>query len=229
MVSDFASNTMLIATIILLLLPSFAFGEVDTFAVKTADTFLKGIKLINLAEGKRMIAETAWLSDESYPVYTEISTLFEGMFQTNVPNIIGYKRLMEVKAVSKTGTPLLKQYLLISYKDKTTNQWKIFAFRESADTEYEAQAFCRDVDTPTIIRGRIFTPVKFKYRQCGYWSTLAGKLTQAKAAFLKASELNQLRTDDNVAPQSDYADVLNKIPQSDFDKYIDVLNKILGK
>jgi hypothetical protein len=200
-----------ILVIFFLLLPAGVSAEVDSLAVKSADTFLQGVKLINLAEGKRMIAETAWFSAQSYPAYTELSTLFEGMFQTDVPNIMGYKRLMEVKAVSKAGTPLLKQYLLISYKDKTTNQWKTFGFREAADAEHEVEAACKNVETQKTI------PVKFIYRQCGHWSTMAGKLTQAKGAFLKAAELNQLRPDDKIAPQSD------------FDKYIDVFKKILGE
>lgn len=189
---------------------------IDPHAVKSADIFLKGIKLIDLPEGKKMISEAVWHSKQTYPVYTESSTLFEGMFETGYPKIKGYKRLMEVKVVSKGATPLLKQYLLISYKDLTTSKWKIWYFNESVDVEYEAQAACKDVDTLTNDDRRINRKLQKKYLRCGHWSTTAGKFIQAKSAYMKASELNQQETDD-------------RVPQNIFDKDLIVLKKILGE
>lgn len=213
---------------ILLLLPTFVFAEVDALAVKSADTFLKGVKLIQLPEGKKMIADTAWRSSKSYPVYTEASTLFEDMFQTDNPSIKGFKRLMEIKVVSKGGTPLLKQYILIAYKDPITNLWKIYDFRESEDTEHEAQSACKNPGTLSALEQEVFngakklglpiTPdVERHYHNCGYWSTMSGNLFQAKGAFMKGSELRQQRTDNG------------GIPQSVFDEQVNTLKKILGE
>ncbi len=215
------TGAMSILICLLLLLPTVVFAEADALAVKSADTFLKGVKLIQLPEGKKMIADTAWKSLGSYPVFTEASILFEDMFQTDVQNIKGFKRLMEIKVVSKGSTPLLKQYLLVSYKNPNTNQWKVFGFREATDSEFEMQAACKDPTTPTEIEQKLFgskfnSKVKYKYRRCGYWSSLAGKLNQAKEAYAKASELNKQDTED-------------KKPQNEFDDGLEIIMQIIQK
>lgn len=205
----------IVLLVILLFLPSLVFGEVDPLAVKSADFFLKGIKLIDLPEGKKMISNSVWYSNETYPVYTESSTVFEDMFQTDHPDVTGYKKFMEIKVVSKGGTPLLKKYLLISYKDQSTNQWKVYDFMESHDAEYEAQQYCKNVETLSDIERKIGWPLKFKYLGCGQWSASAGKLIQAKNAFIKASELNE-HTE-------------KRMYRDDPLKNIEVIKKILGE
>jgi len=100
------------------LLPGICFGQIDPSASKVADRYLNSIKLIDLPEGKKMLSETEWEKPayNNYPVFTEASTLFEGMFSTDIAGIQGYKRLIELKAVSKAGTPLMERYILILLK-----------------------------------------------------------------------------------------------------------------
>lgn len=208
-------------------------GQTDPEAQKMADTFLNGVKLIDLPEGKKMLNETIWNAPDKqeYPVFTEASTLFEGMFSTEVSTIKGYKRLVEMKGVSKAGTPLVKRYILVAYKDILSAKWKVLQFRESADLEYEANAACtsaadpddfaketlRTTD-PDILKAVRPLP-QFAYLRCGYWSELAGRIGRARAAYLKASDLNKLRPADKEG--SGYFRALNsKYTQDYFDFFV---------
>src|SRR3989442_5364168 len=120
----FSEEKLLCAVTIgaVLLMPAVCFGEVDTNASKAADTYLKALKLLSIAEGKALLAETDWGVDIKYPVFTEAITLFEGMFATDIPGVNGYKRLVELKAISKAGTPLIQRYILIVFKDKSSQK-----------------------------------------------------------------------------------------------------------
>jgi hypothetical protein len=106
----------------------------DLSAARNAtDTFLKGMKIADLSEGKEMMREAQWLTGElvdvgyERPTYTEATAIFEKLFDTDIPGVQGYKRLLEVKAVSEAGTPLIVRYLMIAYKDKRTKQWKVLS------------------------------------------------------------------------------------------------------
>ena len=145
-----------------------------------------------------MLKETAWFPEMRYPVFTEVHTLSEGMFSTDIPIIQGYRRLIEVKGVSSAKTPLKQNYLLISYKDRTTSKWKVFEFREEVDAESEAKVAC-DVERQREFNERLkkMMPSEKEQQfrkagnasQCAYWSAMAGKLSQALTNEIKAHEI----------------------------------------
>ena len=208
-------------------------GQTDAAASKAADTFLTGVKLMELPEGKQMLAETIWedLDRRRYPVFTDASTLFEGMFSTDIPGLQGYKRLIELKALSEAGIPLVKRYILIAYKDNTSGKWKVLEFREAEDLDHEARAAGKRAagENPGTreFPDLHLTPDQFTYRDYGYWSLLAGKISQAKAAYQKASELNRQN------PQDQRTDSLvpgfyKKYTQSYFDFFLHRIGKITG-
>jgi hypothetical protein len=180
-----------------------------------------------MPEGKKMLNDTVWNDPDAdeYPVLTEAPTLFEGMYPTDISGIQGYKRLVEVKGMSKAGTPLVKRYILIAYKDNSSGKWKVLHFIEAADLEHEAAAACgraanpeeylkRDLPNadPEVMKMMIKGGPKpqIAYRNCGYWSELAGKIRQARAAYLKASDLNRLN------PADKGADTLDKRYNQDY-------------
>jgi hypothetical protein len=188
------------------LLPGICFSQIDRSASKVADRYLNGIKLIDLPEGKKMLYETEWEKPtyNNYPVFTEASTLFEGMFSTDIAGIQGYKRLIELKAVSKAGTPLMERYILISYKDQKSHNWKVFGFSTATDVEYWVQATAKRLGDTRILSDQL------NYRLYGYHLLLAGRINQAEEAFQKASQLNKQNPD----PRSQ---------QSDFDVFLRII------
>jgi hypothetical protein len=194
------------------LIPGICFSQVDSSAAKVTDKYFNGIKLIDLPEGKKILSETEWEKPaySNYPVFTEASTLFEGMFSTDLVGIQGYKRLVELKAVSKAGTPLLERYILISYNDKKSQKWKVFGFTTGTDVDYWVEATAKRLGDTRIM------PDQYNYRLYGYHLLLAGRVNQAKEAFQKASQLNKQNPD----PRSQ---------QSDFDIFIEIINRITGK
>lgn len=195
------------------LLPGISFSQVDSSASRTADKYLNAIKIIELPEGKKMLSETEWEKPafNEYPVFTEVSTLFEGMFSTDVAGIQGYKRLIQMKAVSKAGTPLLKRYLLICYKEKKSERWKVIGFNTSTeDIEYWIK------DSANELGDTRFGPDQHNYRRYGYELLRAGRINQAKEAFQKACDLNRGNPDP-------------RFHQSDFDVFLEIIRNIVGQ
>ena len=194
------------------LLPGISFSQVDPFASKVADKYLSAIKIIDLPEGKKMLSDTEWEKPayNNYPVFTESSKLFEGMFPTDIIGIQGYKRLIQLRAVSEAGTPLLERYILISYKDKKSQKWKVIGFTIGTDIEYWVRYAANSLGDTRIL------PDQYNYRLYGYNLLLAGRINKAKDAFQKASQLNKQNPD----PRSQ---------QIDFDIFLQIISSITGK
>jgi hypothetical protein len=129
-------------------------------------------------------------------------TLFEGMFDSDISGLRGYKRLLQVSLQSKAGTELKKKYILISYKDHTSGTWKVLSFRESADIEFEYNAAKKRKD-------------EFNYRRYAFWASLGGKLQEALDAYLKAAELNRANP--------------SFLSQESFDEDVRIMQRIIGK
>ncbi len=192
-----------------ILFPAYAIAEVNLEASKSADTFLRAVRIIELTEGKQMLADVTWGLDNDFPVFTESSTLFETMFNTDDPGVSGYKRVLEVKGISKASTQLFKKYLLIAYKDRISQNWKVFSLREIADAEYEAQ------ESAKMLNETRFTTKSVNYRGYGYWLMMAGKIRQAYDAFKQASESNRINP-------SKYS------TQEEFDVFVKQVGKMLS-
>lgn len=192
----------------------YAGTDIDTQASSTANLFIEGVKISELKEGKQMLANTSWGKIEEIPELINCEKIYEGMFQTDIPGISGYKQLLRIKAQSEAGTELTKKYMLIVYKDRLSETWKVFQFRESVDTS-EYQIFFKKRLGNT--RPAVGLPIKdqFNYKNYGYWLIMDGMLSAAKSAFLKASELNK------IDPAPDFN-------QNECYEYIEIINRIIG-
>lgn len=180
---------------------------VDAQASKDADRFLEGLKIADLPEGKQILKETSWHLKE-IPILHGQKALFEGMFDTDMPNMKGYKRLLEVTVQSKAGTNLTKKHILISYKDKHSGTWKVLAFRESSDVEAAVKYFKEKLGDTSIFKDQT------NYASYGYWTSLAGKLQESFEAYKRAADLNR-------------ADPAKYSPQEVFDENVETIRRII--
>jgi hypothetical protein len=162
-------------------------------ASRVADKFLNGIKHFDLPEGKALLRETQWVvgaadyGENFYtkPVFTEVTTLYEGLFPTDIPEVQGYKRLCQMKATSKAGTPLEIRYLMVEYRDKNSQAWKVFT----------ASTGGLDVDSEvSFAKSRLTqaqqTSAQENYGTYAFWLIHQGKIKAASDVLRIALESN---------------------------------------
>lgn len=171
-------------------------------AAKAADDFLQGVKLIELPEGKKLLLQTQWIvGDADYgenfysrPEFTAATTLYEGLFNTDISGVQGFKRLVQMQAVSKAGTPLMLKYIMIAYKDLASKKWKILLTGTGGlDVDHEADAAARDINNTRI------TSLQDNYARYGQWALCAGRIQEAKRALLQAMSASPYPTDPDMA------------------------------
>lgn len=202
--------------------------------------FLQGIKLAALPEGKQMLVDTQWILGAadygqnfySRPDYTEVNSLYAGLFDTDVPGIKGYKELFDMKAVNKAGTTKNLKFLVIAFKDVDSEKWKVLTALdndgdESAlDLERNAAYFKnRLADTEN-------TSAMENYQTYGQWLLVAGRINEAKTtlAFAKtASPVSSLSQSLSQSLGSEY--VLEEKIQLEreslqLDALLDVIEKV---
>jgi hypothetical protein len=152
-------------------------------AQKIAQDFIQALKIIDLPEGKELIKDLTFGEIESFPIISSNKIIFEKLFNTDIPDIKGYKALMEIESISKAKTPLTLRYILICYRHKKENKWKVFEFRESVDTQNEV-----DSNKLELTKSNKYIKIQYRYRRLAYWQILNGDLMAAKTSFLNASK-----------------------------------------
>lgn len=151
-------------------------------ARNATDTFLKGIMIADLPEGQDMLRDIQWITGEAdvgfyeRPTFTADTTIFEKLFDTDIPGVQGYKRLLEMTAVSEARTPLLVRYLMIAYKDRRTKKWKVL-FTGTGDR------IAIDKMVTWSSKGIPGSSEQSSYGYYGFWLLMAGQITEAKQAF----------------------------------------------
>jgi hypothetical protein len=185
-------------------------------AVQAADAFLQGVKTIELPDGKKLISETSWPIRKrvpvTLPVFNHYTVVGGQAFDTDVPSIRGYKRLVDIDARSEAGVTLTKRYMLFLYQDRATQHWKVISFAESQDTDFAVDYFRNKVDPNN--------------ENPGYWHFIlgvalidAGKLHEARETFKSALSL---------AEQEDPTKILS-VPTIEVRDYLSALHSIIGE
>jgi hypothetical protein len=205
----------------------------DLAAAKEAtETFLRGVKLADLPEGKEMLSGVQWITGEAdngknfytRPTFTEATTLFEKLFDTDTPGVKCYKRLLEMKAVSEAGTPVLLRYLMIAFKDQRTKQWKILGTVTDDGVDLDRQiAYFRQhlQDTQS-------TSAQENYLSYGHWLFMAGRISEANQALTTALDASPHVSDpvmERVMSKGKYSDLAHLQIQS----LLSVISNIVPK
>lgn len=197
--------------VMLLTLPSVSESQsVDKAASQVTDTFLKSIKIINLPEGRKILNSVAWRDAYHLPELIKSEKMYEGMFDTEIKNVKGYKRVVSAHVLSKAKTTLVNKYMIIAYKNTKTGKWKVYSFTEPIDVDKEIPYFKSQLGNTEYVKDQ------FNYRTLGFWYTVAGRFDEATEAFVQAKKLNKANPDD-------------KIPQSAFDEELNNIRLITGK
>ena len=174
-----------------LLAPAYAQSTMDRAAQKATDSFLAALKIAEIPEGRKALHDGAWSSDarilQDRPIILDTKTLHDGMFDTDVPRVQGFRRLVEVKVQSQANTVLTTRYIVVSYKDRASGKWKVFDMRDlrGSSAEHEARAAGRDLNDTQ------YSKKQNNYRRYAYWLTFDGKIMEASKAYLTAIGINK--------------------------------------
>jgi hypothetical protein len=156
--------------------------------------FLQGIKIAALPEGKQLLADSQWVLGNadrgenfySRPNYTEVNSIFASLFDTDIPNVKGYKELFDMKAQTHGGTTANVKYLVIAFKDVAAGKWRVLGSfddlgDESAiDIDHQV-AYFKDHLTDTR-----YESLRENYATYGHWLLLDGRIAEARTAFTTA-------------------------------------------
>jgi len=162
----------------------------DAKAHDAVAAFLRGIKISDLPEGRKLLADTQWIVGEadrgenfySRPQYTNANSLYSGTFETDVPHVLGYKELFEVNGVTEAGSTRSLKLLVIAFKDASSGTWKVLGSLDNVDDDSGL-----DIDRQvSFFRGSLddtrFTSAQTNYFSYGHWLLLDGRIREAKAA-----------------------------------------------
>ncbi len=144
---------------------------------------------------------------------SEATTLFEGMFDTDLSGIRGYKRLSEIKVLSKAGISFTKRYLLSEYKDKPVNKWRVLGFTEGVDLSKELSGSLSFFNDPTMPG-----PKQSRDRYHAHWLLMSGQIKAAEKYFLEAANLNMAHP--ATGPYDD---------QPSYDYKVEIIRRIKGE
>jgi hypothetical protein len=192
------------------------------------DKFIGGMKLADLPEGRAAMIKAQWVTgDADYgesvyyrPVYTEGKTLFEGLFDTDVATVRGYKRLMEMDAVSEAKTTLKIRFVAIAYADKASGEWKVLTTGDNGSVDVESNlTYFRKHLTDTR-----FESEQGNYYSYGFWLLQAGQLKAAKEALLRAKDANPLSTSN---PNRSIGSSV-QLKGAQISALLDVINRVIG-
>lgn len=199
-----------------------------TSAREATDSFLNGLKLAELPEGKQMLLETQWITGaadygENFyhrPRFTEVTSLFEKLFDTDVPGVQGYKRLLDMKAVSEARTPLLTRYFMVAFKDRRSNKWKVLetGTEEDADVDRQVRYFGQNLHKTE------FDPEQENYLNYGRWLLVAGRTKEARQALVTALNANPKATD----PAWPYSEVTESLHRLQIVTLLGVIDAMVG-
>jgi len=165
--------------------------------------FLQGIKIAALPEGKQLLADSQWIVGKadrgknfySRPNYTELNSILASLFDTDFPNVKGYKELFDMKAQTQGGTTANVKFLVIAFKDVAAEKWRILG---SFDDLGDGSAI--DIDHQAAYFKNHLTDTKYdspreNYSTYGHWLLLDGRIAEARTVLTTAKTASDTTND----------------------------------
>lgn len=161
------------------LIVSILFISVNCFGQK-ADLikFLDAYKTIEFDESKKLIQDYSFNRydyaefDVSMSEYSAIDGL---IFTANLPDVKGYKAIVNCKLKNEAGGFIDKRMLVVMYYDKIKKHYSVFGMREAVDPKYEYQ------ETKIIVEsGKYYKSKEADYLWLAWWAIMAGQIKDAK-------------------------------------------------
>lgn len=177
---------------------------------KQVDKFLQGMRISELPEGKAIIADTMWPQWGTLPILLDYETIYEGMFDTDIPGLRGYKRLLRAKLKSKAGTPLEERCLVVAYPRHKDGKWLVLVFSDETDVD-GAIAYGEKQLGVTL-----YSADQYNWRFVALWYAAAGRLKDALTAYDKAYQLHK-------------KDPSQRAKDSDFAPHAETIKAIIGQ
>lgn len=171
-------------------------GTLDADAKATADKFMGAAKIASeVPDARQIVRQLSWVEIHPPELIGE-TTIYEGMFDTDIQGIKGYKRLIEAKVRSQASTELTVRYVLVAYKDRTSGMWKVFDIRDlkGSNSTQIVEETAKGLED-TSYGGK----KQANYRRYAYWLAFDGKVGMAKQAYDRAVALNNADPDPNWA------------------------------
>ncbi len=136
--------------------------------------FLNAYKTSEFNESKKIIQDYSFNVNATYTM-SEYSSVNGLLFETDIPEVKGYKAIINCKLENNSHQFADKRMMVVMYFDKERKRWAVFAIREVIDATNEYNIAKNDVEA-----NKFYTKKEFVYRGLAYWCMMAGKLQDAK-------------------------------------------------
>lgn len=146
-----------------------AFGQTEELK-----KFLDAYKTSEFDESKKIIQDLSFNVVATYTM-SEYSSVNGLLFETDIPEVKGYKAIINCKLENESHQFTDKRMMVVMYFDKERKKWVVFGIREVIDATNEYNISKNDVEA-----NKFYTKKEFVYRNLAYWCMMAGKLQDAK-------------------------------------------------
>ena len=135
--------------------------------------FLDAYKTKEFDESKKIIQDYSFNEEATYTM-SEYSSVNGLLFDTDLPEVKGYKAIINCKLENKAHQFIDKRMMVVMYYDKERKRWAVYGIREVADATNEYNISKNNVEA-----NKFYTKKEFVYRGLAYWCMMAGKLQDA--------------------------------------------------
>lgn len=163
-----AIQLFFIVNLLIILSITNAFGQTQELK-----KILNAYKTKGVEESKTILKDYSFNVDTTYTI-SEYSDINGTLFDTDLPEVKGYRAIINCKLVNKSHELIDKSIMVIMYFDKERKRWAVYALRGETDATEEYTIAKNDVEANIF-----YTKKEFVYRNLAYWSMMAGKLKDA--------------------------------------------------
>ena len=135
--------------------------------------FLDAYKTSEFDESKKIIQDYSFNVETTY-IMSEYSSVNGFLFDTDIPEIKGYKAIINCKLENKAHQFTDKRLMVVMYFDKERKRWVVYEITEAVDAVNEYNIAKNEVES-----NEFYTVKESVYRRLAHWCMMAGKLQDA--------------------------------------------------